>query len=272
MIFRVCKSVEVVYSAPVARCVRRLRVAPPEKRGAQMLKSFDWSCEPAPTSAREFADEFGNRVLELRHAKIENRLRFESQLEVENGDETFGVAREIALPESGIGAFLLPSALCDANSAMRVLAAPWKEIKVAETRAAAINKFVFQTLKYAPNATQLGTKASQSLQLGRGVCQDFAHLFIALCRLSRLPARYVGGYLAGEGAMHAWAEILCDARWLAFDPTHGKRATRCVAVATGRDYQGAAPHGGRYRGRATAHYAASCAVRCEAQNAFGSVG
>ncbi len=267
MIFRVCKTVEVIYSAPVARCVRRLRVAPPEMRGAQTLKRFAWSCEPTPTSAREFADEFGNRVLELRHEKIENHLRFEAnikaQIEVENCDETFQVAREIALPESGVGAFLLPSALCDANPEMRVLAAQWKDIKDAETRAAAINDFMFATLQYATGETKLETRASQSLQLERGVCQDFAHLFIALCRLSRLPARYVGGYLEGEGAMHAWAEVLCGARWLAFDPTHGRRATRCVAVATGRDFRDAAPHDGNYRGRAAAHYQARCLVRCE---------
>lgn len=263
MIFRVCKTVEVVYSAPVARCVRRLRVAPTEMRGAQTLKSFAWSCEPAPTFSREYADEFGNRVLELRHGKIENHLRFEVQIEAENCDENLGAPREIALPESGIGAFLLPSALCDANPEMRVLAAQWKEISDAETRTAAINDFVFQTLQYAPSATRLKTQASQSWQFRRGVCQDFAHLFIALCRLSRLPARYVGGYLAGEGAMHAWAEVLCGARWLAFDPTHGRRATRCVAVATGRDYQSAAPHDGAYSGRAAATYAARCVVSCE---------
>lgn len=264
MICRVSKTVEVVYSSPVSQCVRQLRVAPPEVRGSQTLHGFSWNCEPAPTSSREYSDEFGNRVLALRHARIEGKLRFEAQIETENRDETFGVAREVALPASGIGAFLLPSALCDADEAMRVLAAQWKgKAHDNETRAEELNALVHRACAYSPGATKLETKASQSLQLRRGVCQDFAHLFLALCRLSGLPARYVAGYIEGEGAMHAWAEVLCGANWIAFDPTHGSRATRCLAVATGRDYRDAAPHIGEYSGRATSTYRAHCVVRCE---------
>ena len=263
MIFRVCKTVELNYSAPVFHGIRRLRVAPPEIRGTQSVKSFDWNCDPAPDFAREFSDEFGNRVLELRHEKIENHLRFEAQIEARTDGEDFVAPHAIGLPQSGIGAFLLPSKLCDANPEMRVLATRWKEIEDEKTRAEEINDFVFQTLQYAPNATHLATRASQLLQSPRGVCQDYAHLLIALCRLSRLPARYIGGYLEGEGAMHAWAEVLCGGRWLAFDPTHGERATRGLAVATGRDYRDAAPHDGQYRGRATATYESRCVVRCE---------
>lgn len=232
-------------------------------RGTQILRNFAWKCKPAPDFSREYSDEFGNKILELHHKKIAKQWHFEAHIESENRDESFGVPHDCALPESGIGAFLLPSALCDANHKLRVLAAQWETLSGEETRAEAINAFVHRTCEYSPSATNLATKASQSLQLQRGVCQDFAHLFIALCRLSRLPARYVAGYLEGEGAMHAWAEVLCGARWIAFDPTHCTRATRCVAVATGRDYRDAAPHIGEYSGRAVATYISRCVVRCE---------
>jgi transglutaminase-like putative cysteine protease len=264
MICCVSKTVQISYSAPVSNCVRRLRIAPPKSRGAQTVRSFRWNCQPAPDSSREYRDEFGNSILELCHARIGNKLRVEAHIESENSDVTFGAPREVALPESGIGAFLLPSSLCDASEELRILAAAWKGMaSSAEARAEDINVFVHHACEYSPNTTTLETRASQVLQWKRGVCQDFAHLFIALCRLSGLPARYVGGYIEGDGAMHAWAEVLCGERWLAFDPTHGTRATRCLAVATGRDYRDAAPHIGEYSGRAISAYQAHCVVKCE---------
>lgn len=56
--------------------------------------------------------------------------------------------------------------------------------------------------------------------MGRGVCQDYAHIYITLLRMAGIPARYVCGLIIGEGASHAWVEALCDGRWLAFDPTN----------------------------------------------------
>ena len=93
----------------------------------------------------------------------------------------------------------------------------------------------------------------------RGVCQDFAHLLIALCRGLGLPARYVSGYLYDSDkpadailASHAWAEVFLDGRgWLGLDPTHD-RATGSLytRVAIGRDYADAAPVRGIYQGDA----------------------
>jgi transglutaminase-like putative cysteine protease len=120
-----------------------------------------------------------------------------------------------------------------------------------------------------PGATGVWATARDAFERGEGVCQDFAHLMIALCRTAGLPARYVSGHLLGEGAMHAWVQVLLrDERhprlstWLDFDPTHGRIASGpYIAVAVGRDYgdvsptRGSftAPYGGRLtEGRAEA--------------------
>lgn len=98
--------------------------------------------------------------------------------------------------------------------------------------------------------------ASEVLALGRGVCQDHAHVFIACARHMGMPARYVSGHLArrdGEDqqAAHAWAEAWIEGLgWVGFDPANGICPTdRYVRVATGLDYLGAAPvRGASYGG------------------------
>ena len=105
------------------------------------------------------------------------------------------------------------------------------------------------------------TTAAEALAAGRGVCQDFAHVMLALCHLLGLPARYVSGHLLGQGGTHAWVEVIVPrarhAEALAFDPCNGRRTdSGYVTVATGRDYSDVAPASGSYigtsRGRLTA--------------------
>lgn len=73
---------------------------------------------------------------------------------------------------------------------------------------------------YVPAATEVCTMAEEAWELGKGVCQDYAHIYITLLRLAGIPARYVCGLIVGEGASHAWAEALCDGKWVGFDPTN----------------------------------------------------
>jgi hypothetical protein len=107
------KWIRVRYSAPVGRCVRQLRVLPPALRGGQRVLDAQWRCEPEATSSREWNDEFGNRILELSHARIEREFIWATEL---NTQHNGGVARSEGVPTTGIGAFLLPSALCDSNA------------------------------------------------------------------------------------------------------------------------------------------------------------
>ena len=86
----------------------------------------------------------------------------------------------------------------------------------------------------------------------RGVCQDFAHLMIGLCRALKIPALYVSGYLATEtaSATHAWVEVFVPGHgWLALDPTHNRQVDETyVKIAVGRDYADVSPISGNYRG------------------------
>jgi transglutaminase-like putative cysteine protease len=114
--------------------------------------------------------------------------------------------------------------------------------------------WVQANLSYRFDATDVRTTAAQALALGAGVCQDYAHVMLALCRAGGLPARYVSGHLVGEGGTHAWVEVLVEdplesrrALAVAFDPTHGRRADDgYVSIAVGRDYADVAPTSGTF--------------------------
>ena len=113
-------------------------------------------------------------------------------------------------------------------------------------------------ITYEYGVTTVATTAAEALAGGRGVCQDSAHVMIALCRAAGLPARYVSGHLLGEGGTHAWVEVVVadrrGARAVAFDPCNGRRAGRAyLTVATGRDYADVAPTSGTYVGAGGRH-------------------
>jgi transglutaminase-like putative cysteine protease len=108
-------------------------------------------------------------------------------------------------------------------------------------------------LTYEYGVTNVTTTAAEALAAGRGVCQDAAHIMVALCRLAGLAARYVSGHLLGQGGTHAWVEVIVAHRDAAvavpFDPCHGRRTDhRYVTVAVGRDYADVAPTSGSYVG------------------------
>ena len=116
-------------------------------------------------------------------------------------------------------------------------------------------------VRYMPGATGVRTNALQAWDQGQGVCQDMAHVTVALLRAAGLPARYVSGYLHSDpaaepgqtavGESHAWVEYWAGA-WRACDPTSGAPvAERHVVVARGRDYADIPPLKGIYHGAPT---------------------
>ena len=124
----------------------------------------------------------------------------------------------------------------------------------------ALNRAVHRRFRYAPNATSVDTPLTAFVAAGAGVCQDYAHALLALCRADGVPARYVSGYvhanprdearLLGSEGSHAWVEAFLPGNgWVGFDPTNGCRVGEShVKIGVGRDYGEVAPVSGWRRG------------------------
>jgi transglutaminase-like putative cysteine protease len=118
---------------------------------------------------------------------------------------------------------------------------------------------MYARFAYSQRSTRVDSPIDEALEARGGVCQDFAHIFLALVRPMGIPARYVSGYLfrdvnssdrSADGATHAWVEcLLPDLGWVGFDPTNNLFAEeRHVRVAIGRDYADVPPTRGVYKG------------------------
>jgi transglutaminase-like putative cysteine protease len=116
----------------------------------------------------------------------------------------------------------------------------------------ALMRFAHGYMDYKPASTHVHTPLREALAQRRGVCQDFAHLTLGLCRSLKIPARYVSGYLAVEmaRATHAWVEVwIPTVGWLALDPTHNRQIDNTyIKIGAGRDYADVPPVTGSYRG------------------------
>jgi transglutaminase-like putative cysteine protease len=145
-----------------------------------------------------------------------------------------------------------------------------------------LNRAVHRSFAYAPETTRVDSPIDDALRLRRGVCQDFAHVMIALLRELRVPSRYVSGYLyhradaaAGEAiqsdgadapgahdASHAWVEaLLPELGWVGYDPTNDAIAgEQHIRVAVGRDYADVPPTHGVYKGNARSELSVSVQV------------
>jgi transglutaminase-like putative cysteine protease len=134
-----------------------------------------------------------------------------------------------------------------------------------------LSQVIYDSFAYQPGVTHADSPIDLALGSGGGVCQDFAHIMIAICRDWGLPARYVSGYLftdrqhgdrSDPDATHAWVEVfLPSQRWVGFDPTNNTLAgERHVAVAVGRDYADVPPSRGVYKGDAESQLAVDVSV------------
>lgn len=99
-----------------------------------------------------------------------------------------------------------------------------------------IAHIVHRHIAYTPHVTNVDTTALEAFRLRQGVCQDYAHLMVALCRTAGFAARYVCGLMLGEGSTHAWVEVHDGQCWYAFDPTNDTAvASGYIKMAHGRD-------------------------------------
>ena len=135
----------------------------------------------------------------------------------------------------------------------------------------ALNASIRETFDYVPRSTKVNSPIDDALSTRRGVCQDFAHVMIALVRELRMPCRYVSGYLfhrredhdvSAADATHAWVEALLPGLgWIGFDPTNNLvTGERHIRTAIGRDYADVPPTRGVYKGDADTELAVAVQV------------
>jgi transglutaminase-like putative cysteine protease len=243
------------YPSPIRDLEHQLVVIPAPAFGDQsrVLYSVEVS-EPGEVITR--IDSFSNTVLDVHIPIVEQVIVFDTWVSLERHaplgprslpgdwlrdprfvDETFRTRPDSAIEEA----------------AAQLLASGARGLDLAQLACS----WVYETMTYTPGATGIHTTAAAALADRRGVCQDYSHVMIALCRAMQLPTLYVSGHLLGEGGTHSWVEVLLPARddsskaegW-SLDPTHDRQADLTyLTVAVGRDYGDVAPTSGSYRAR-----------------------
>jgi transglutaminase-like putative cysteine protease len=134
-----------------------------------------------------------------------------------------------------------------------------------------LSEQIHDAFDYDTEATEVDSPIDHTLEMGRGVCQDFSHIFIACARLIGIPARYVSGYLhhredgdqrSSPAATHSWVETFIPSLgWVGFDPTNGMLAgERHIRVAVGRDYNDVPPTRGVFKGKPESELAYAVSV------------
>lgn len=220
-----------------------------------------WECVPSALAHRETSDEFGNPVLELYHDYTGPSFLLRLVLLARVAAPATPLPADVNCPTEGAGAFRLPSSLCARTPAIEALAAAVRR-EPRRRRAVTACRMAHASLTYQAGENYPGAGADEALARGSGVCQDFAHLMIALCRASGLAARYVSGYSPGTGLSHAWVEVLEGEGWQAWDPTFNRPPTG-IAVAAGRDYRDVKPLQGTFRGTSRVRLRVRCQTRVQ---------
>jgi transglutaminase-like putative cysteine protease len=133
--------------------------------------------------------------------------------------------------------FLLPSRYCPSDKLGDKARAVVKGARPGYDQVEAIRRFIRSEIKYQYGVSNGSTDAIQTLEAGAGVCRDFSHIGIALCRAMQIPARMTVGFLhrLDPMDMHAWFEAFVGGRWYTFDATQDEPRGGRIAVAFGRD-------------------------------------
>lgn len=253
------------YVTPVTQSINTLHLEP---RTFPYQKTISALIRVIPaTRVRKFTDLFQNITHHFELPAAHSRLEIESRIKVHNLPLDVSAASR----EAGLGSYDDPS--------IRELTWPylqeshwvsrhpevWRQaidITGAMTsvfeKAGALMAWIHREFRYEAGVTSASTHLEEAFAMRCGVCQDFTHVMLGLCRSVGIPARYASGYLyngprdslVGAQASHAWSEVyLPGAGWIGFDPTNNTLADeRYVKIAVGRDYDDVAPVRGSYNG------------------------
>jgi transglutaminase-like putative cysteine protease len=238
------------YTSPLTYTIQQLRLTPRIEPHQQTLF---WNIATAGR-CNAFNDAFNNICHMLTITGSHNLVRIVAEGEVDVGSLDRG-----RLPEKGSLSPLVftgPTHLTEQNDLINAFAA--QHLKGTDSSALMhLAEAIQGAVSYQSGATGVTSTAGDALQLGQGVCQDHAHLFISCCHSRGIPARYVSGYIdsgsTGRAESHAWADVWVEEKdftgWVSIDITHAQFASDVhCRLAVARDYDSAAPVSGVRRG------------------------
>jgi len=179
-------------------------------------------------------DSFGNSLICGRIAEAHGSFSFHvtGEAEIVNSDSISGTASPI------YGYF---SPLTEAGESIREfrksLMPRLNGTEDTLKKAAVITNAVYARMKYTKGVTDVCTTAEAALKKGEGVCQDYTHIFLSLCRSFGIRCRYVSGLAYESGETHAWAEVSDGEKWYGIDPANNRRINEnYIKICHGRDY------------------------------------
>jgi transglutaminase-like putative cysteine protease len=267
-----------VYAGNAHDSFNEVRLRPVDD-ASQTCRSFELRIDPS-TAIRDYVDFYGNTVHYFDITEAHAKLIIEAVSEVDTTPNAarppvpsvpftqFAANNENELQAEFLtGSHYVPLDVELWKEAQDVLNGRrtdvWSDVRL-------LCAHIYRTFKYRPRTTGVGTLATDALKQRTGVCQDFAHVALGLCRSSGIPARYVSGYFIKtqrrpeeEEASHAWLEAFIPGYgWAGFDPTHDiVTDERYFKVAVGRDYADVPPVSGTYRGGKTRSLGVDVRVR-----------
>lgn len=258
------------YSTAVSESFTEVRMRPLSEDIQRCLK-FNLSTSPAAT-IHSYEDCYGNTVSHFDLPAPHRHLTISAESVVEIGEpprlprslsaEAWIMLDDLTAQEE-VWDFLAPSHFARPSPLLSALAEQLDLRRRGDPLSLLyeLTGRMYRTFAYAPQATSVDSPIDEALSRRKGVCQDFAHIMIALVRPLGIPCRYVSGYLfhrvedhdrSEEDASHAWVEALLPGLgWVGFDPTNNLVVRdRHIRVAVGRDYADVPPTKGVHRGRA----------------------
>jgi len=270
MLFDIVHRTEYRYGQPASEACLEARLTPPDLP-FQKVVSHRVEFQP-PGGLSGYTDYFGNVVTFVSLARSHPRMGVTNFLRVRTAPHVrpagaleipVAEARQILtsrLPE--IFDYLQPTPAVPTGGSAKAWAHKYfRGSRPFGEALEALNREIHRRFRYMPGTTENSTPLEKVWKQRAGVCQDFAHVMLAVLRTAGLPARYVCGYiesgnpegsgeLVGSLATHAWVEVLVPGmEWVGFDPTNDQPSgERHVAVSFGRDYADAAPVRGTFKG------------------------
>ena len=253
------------YGMPVSQSVNTLHLEP---RTFPYQKTLGALIRVIPaTRVRRFTDLFQNITHHFELPAAHSRLEIESRIKVHNLPLDISIAsleakltdyHEPSIRER-IWPYLQDSRWVSRHPEVwRQAVDITRPYSAVFDQASALMEWIHTEFRYESGVTNVNTHLVEAFQMRCGVCQDFTHVMLGLCRAVGMPARYASGYLyngpldtlVGAQASHAWTEVyLPSAGWIGFDPTNNTLADeRYVKISVGRDYEDVAPVRGSYSG------------------------